>query len=57
MLVAELEQQIAVVQRAGKTPIMVNAMCGSTVLGAVDPLEEIADVCLKHGIWMHVDVS
>jgi len=57
MLVAELEQQIVVVQRAGKTPIMVNAMCGSTVLGAVDPLEEIADVCLKHGIWMHVDVS
>ena len=57
MVVDELERQVAVAQRAGKTPIMVNAMCGTTVLGAVDPLEEVADVCRKHGIWMHVDVS
>lgn len=25
--------------------------------GAFDPLDRIADVCEKHKIWMHVDVS
>lgn len=25
--------------------------------GAFDPLDRIADVCEKHNVWMHVDVS
>ncbi len=25
--------------------------------GAFDPLDRIADVCEKHKLWMHVDVS
>jgi glutamate/tyrosine decarboxylase-like PLP-dependent enzyme len=27
------------------------------VLGAFDPLDEIADICERHGLWLHVDVS
>lgn len=30
---------------------------GTTVLGAFDPLEKIADLCEKYKIWMHVDAA
>ncbi|KAL8564651.1 hypothetical protein ACOMHN_004145 [Nucella lapillus] len=55
MMVGDLEEGILGAKRSGQIPIMVNAMCGSTVLGSVDPLDDIADLCEKYGIWMHVD--
>lgn len=30
---------------------------GTTVLGAFDPLNEIADVCEKYNCWFHVDAA
>lgn len=30
---------------------------GTTVLGAFDPLEKIADLCKKYNVWMHVDAA
>ena len=41
----------------GKTPLFVMATSGTTVLGAFDDLNAVADVCEKHKVWMHVDVS
>jgi len=37
--------------------LFVTATAGTTVLGAFDPFNEIADICGKHGLWMHVDVT
>jgi len=39
----------------GYTPIYVNATAGTTVLGAFDPVNKIADVCEKYNLWLHVD--
>ncbi len=41
----------------GADPFFVVATCSTTVLGAFDPLNDIADVCEEHGMWLHADVS
>lgn len=40
---------------AGRRPIMINATAGTTVMGAFDPLDELADIAAAHGVWIHVD--
>ncbi|XP_045164720.1 cysteine sulfinic acid decarboxylase-like [Mercenaria mercenaria] len=55
MIPAELENQINKAKGEGYEPFFVNATAGTTVLGAYDPLDEISEVCKKHGLWLHVD--
>ncbi len=39
----------------GCIPVAVAASAGTVSTGAVDPLEDLADVCALHGVWLHVD--
>ncbi len=40
---------------AGLRPACVVGACGSTNVGAVDPLNEITDICEEFDLWFHVD--
>jgi glutamate/tyrosine decarboxylase-like PLP-dependent enzyme len=39
----------------GLRPMAVAAAAGSTNVGAIDPLDAIADVCEREDLWLHVD--
>ncbi len=52
-----LSRAIAADRAAGHLPVMINATAGTTVLGAFDPLDAIADVAQEHGVWMHTDAA
>ncbi|XP_005472410.1 acidic amino acid decarboxylase GADL1 isoform X3 [Oreochromis niloticus] len=55
MIPSALEEKIMLAKSEGAVPFMVNATAGTTVLGAFDPIDEIADICEKHNLWLHVD--
>ncbi|KAJ3598374.1 hypothetical protein NHX12_001884 [Muraenolepis orangiensis] len=55
MISVELEKQIQAAKLEGAVPFMVLATAGTTVLGSFDPIEELADVCEQHNLWLHVD--
>jgi len=44
-------------QVRGWTPCAVVATSGSTTCTAFDPIDAIADVCERHGAWLHVDAA
>ncbi|ELU00176.1 hypothetical protein CAPTEDRAFT_151334 [Capitella teleta] len=55
MSVEDLESRIEQALAEGGVPFFVAATAGTTVLGAFDPINDIADVCEKYGLWFHVD--
>lgn len=54
---SKLEESILERKAKGHIPFFVNATAGTTVIGAFDPIPEIADICQKYKLWLHVDVS
>ncbi len=55
MIPEQLEEQIKEDIKNGGIPTYVNATAGTTVLGAFDPIDKIADITEKYNIWLHVD--
>ncbi|XP_028156365.1 glutamate decarboxylase 1-like isoform X2 [Ostrinia furnacalis] len=55
ILVPDLDLAIQREKDEGRCPLFVNATAGTTVLGAIDDLVAVSDVCKKHNVWMHVD--
>jgi len=52
-LKAAIEQDLA----DGFQPLCVISALGTTGTTAIDPIDEISDLCLEYGIWHHVDAA
>ncbi|MFH4973820.1 hypothetical protein AB6A40_000529 [Gnathostoma spinigerum] len=57
MIPEALEKAIFEAKKDGLVPFFVCATSGTTVYGAWDPLNEIADICQRHKLWFHVDAA
>lgn len=57
MKASELQRLIIKAREKHYTPFFVNATAGTTVLGAYDPLPEIAQICRAENLWLHIDAS
>ncbi len=55
MDVAELERAIEEDRANGWLPFAVVATVGTTSTTSIDPVPQIADICERHGLWLHVD--
>jgi len=54
---AALEREIERDSAGGLRPACVVASIGTTSSTAVDPIAEVAAICRRHGIWLHVDAA
>lgn len=52
---ADVAKAIEQDRRRGLTPFAVVASAGTTNTGAVDPLDDLADLCQDAELWLHVD--
>jgi aromatic-L-amino-acid/L-tryptophan decarboxylase len=50
-----LLRQVRDDEARGDRPFCAVGQAGSINVGAIDPLEEMADICRDHGLWFHVD--
>lgn len=57
MKAAELEAAVKEDIANGYLPICVVPTIGTTSTTSIDPVAEIADICERYSIWMHVDAA
>ncbi|MFY9254996.1 MAG: aminotransferase class I/II-fold pyridoxal phosphate-dependent enzyme [Fuerstiella sp.] len=54
---AALDHTLTEAAQNGQQVMAVVACACATPIGAFDPIDAIADVCEKHGVWLHVDAA
>ncbi|MBU4254165.1 MAG: aminotransferase class I/II-fold pyridoxal phosphate-dependent enzyme [Acidobacteria bacterium] len=57
MIPEELERAVEKDRQSGFSPCCVVATVGTTSSSAIDPLKEIAEICRRRQIWLHVDAA
>lgn len=57
MVPEQLNQMIEADLNNGYTPLCVVSAIGTTSTTAIDPIDDIGDICLKHQVWHHVDAA
>ncbi|MCF3133134.1 lysine decarboxylase DesA [Streptomyces olivochromogenes] len=57
MQTVALAHELERCRRDGLVPMAVVATAGTTDFGSIDPLPEIAELCARHDVWMHVDAA
>ncbi|MEL6183003.1 MAG: pyridoxal-dependent decarboxylase [Myxococcota bacterium] len=55
MRVDALARAVQQARADGGEPFFVNATCGTTVAGAFDDVEAVAELAEREGLWLHVD--
>ncbi|MGW3952702.1 lysine decarboxylase DesA [Streptomyces sp. NPDC004752] len=57
MRTVALAHELERCRRDGLTAMAVVATAGTTDFGSIDPLPEIAELCARYGVWLHVDAA
>ena len=52
-----LAQAIEEDRAAGWQPFCVVATVGTTSMSSIDPVPQIADICEREGLWLHIDAA
>jgi glutamate/tyrosine decarboxylase-like PLP-dependent enzyme len=55
--VEDVRHAIRADRAAGFIPLAVVASAGTTNTGAIDPLDELADLCAEESVWLHADAA
>jgi glutamate/tyrosine decarboxylase-like PLP-dependent enzyme len=55
MVPEALERSIQACKARGGVAMLACATAGTTVYGAFDPIAEMAAICARHEVWLHVD--
>jgi glutamate/tyrosine decarboxylase-like PLP-dependent enzyme len=57
IILEELEVAIQKTIREGKQPFFVAAIAGTTVTGAIDPIQSVGEIAKRYDCWFHIDAA